>query len=58
MLAIRTGIPAFNIRNGMLVDKDLKVLEGAIEPISKLPIYIDSKYFITPEYVSSTIRNM
>lgn len=56
MLSIRTGIPVFSIRNGLISQKELNILNESIESMRGFPIYIDSKFFVTPEYISSTIR--
>ena len=56
MIAIKTGVPAFDIRMGLLNNSDLNLISESIKEIKDYPIYIDSKYLITPEYLVSSIR--
>lgn len=56
ILAMRTGIPVFNIRMGLLNQKELDIIADMIRQLKDLPLFIDARYFVSPEYLSSTIR--
>lgn len=57
ILAIKTGIPVFNLRLGILDQKDLDIVSKAIQEIKNLPIYINTKFVPDLSYVESIIRN-
>jgi len=56
LVAIKSGVPAFNIRLGSLSQKELDKVATGVEEIKTLPIYIDTTYNTSPETVVSTIR--
>ncbi len=56
LIAIKSGIPVFNIRLGDLTQKQLDLVAETLKEIKGLPIYIDSSYFSNNEYVTSTIK--
>ena len=56
LLAIRTGIPAFKIRFGIVNQKELDLIATTIKEIKDLPIYIDTSFDTDIGYIVSTIR--
>lgn len=56
LLAIKSGVPVFDIRLGSLNQKQLDVVAHTLEEIKSLPIYFDSTFNVTPSYIYSTIR--
>lgn len=56
LLAISSGVPVFNIKMGILSQKQLDIISESIKEIKGLPIYIDSSFIRSVDYVTSTIR--
>lgn len=56
MLAIKTGIPITDIRLGLLNQAQLNKITEAIKELKDLPIYIDSNFNASIEYILQTIR--
>lgn len=56
LLAMSSGIPVFNIRMGILTQKQLDILSDTIKVIKELPIYIDASFIRSIDYVTTTIR--
>lgn len=57
MLAIETGIPVFNIRLGILDQKDIDKIADTMNSMKNLPILINSKFVPDLSYVESIIRS-
>jgi Replicative DNA helicase len=57
MLAIETGIPVFNLRLGILDQKDVDKITATVNEIKNLPIFINTKFVPDLSYVESIIRN-
>lgn len=56
LLSIKSGIPVFNIRMGLLNQSELDLLANTISYLKDLPIYIDTNFFSSIDYVISTAR--
>jgi len=56
LLGMKTGIPVFNIRFGLLTQKELDLISTAVSEIKKLPIYIDTNYSMDIDYAISTVK--
>jgi replicative DNA helicase len=56
LLAMSSGVPVFNIRMGILTQKQLDLISDTVKEIKDLPIYIDASFIRNIDYVTSTIR--
>jgi len=56
LLSIKTGIPIFNIRFGMVNQKELDQIAKSMEEIKDLPIFIDTSFISDLGYIVSVIR--
>lgn len=56
LITIDTQIENTAITMGYLKPKDMVKIRESVKELKKLPIYIDSNFFSTPEYIYSTIR--
>ena len=56
MLSIKSGIPIYDIRLGILNSKDLDKVAETIKVIKDYPIYIDTNFSGNDSYIYSTIR--
>jgi len=57
-LSLETGIPLFNIREGLFKDpkNDMEMLREASKKMADYPLYIDLNFTSSPEQVEATIR--
>ena len=55
-LALDSGIPLFNIRNGYLKQEDLDKIYTSAKKYKELPIYVDLDFSSSIENVETTIR--
>lgn len=56
LIAVKGGVPVFNLRLANLTESQLTTVSNTIKEIKDYPIYIDTNFTSTPEYVVSTIR--
>lgn len=56
MVSLESGIPIYNIRLGLLNNKDLDRVAETIKEIKDYPIYIDTNFSGNENYIYSTIR--
>lgn len=58
LLAIESGVPITNIRLGLLKESDLEALNSAVTRLENLPIYIDTNYNSTLEYILGVTKRL
>jgi len=56
LLSIETGIPLFEIRQGLLNKEKVEIIRTASESFNNLPLYIDLNFTSSIEQVEATMR--
>jgi replicative DNA helicase len=56
LLSLRTNIPILNLKLGLVSDEELEILSAEKEKIKALPIFIDTNFNVTADYLASVIR--
>lgn len=56
LLSIETGISISNIRFGLVNQSEMDRIQDAVRLLKTLPIYIDTNYSMSLNYITSTIR--
>lgn len=58
LLSIDSGVDFSDIRFGFLDNNKLGRIKSSLEKLQTMPIFIDSNYLCTPEYITGTIRKL
>jgi replicative DNA helicase len=56
VISIESGISIFDIRLGKINKTQLELIKSTANKIKELPLYLDTTFYVTPEYLTNTIR--